>query len=632
VKRLRPVLLVILLGSLASVAPIGHPVAHAARAADTFAQNTITYISPGPTTTVTGQSGGVIAATNPKVEYQPIKDDLSPKRLINAAAIHAAALALTVPHPQSNPLSVGNAPLISGFNGLSHLDQRAAGTGIYANTQFSLEPPDQMLCAANGYVFEGVNNALTVYSTAGAILAGPEAFSQFYNLSPEINRATLIYGDFVSDPRCLYDSGTGRWFVSEVQLGVDPATGAYNGTSHLELAVSKTSDPTGAYTLYSIDTTDTSLGIPGCPCFGDQPLIGTDANGFYISTNEFGIPGVGSGFAGEHLYAASKFALAAGAASIPVVQFYNLTLAEGLAYSLQPAQSPGQQGGDQGQQGANQGQQGANQGQQGGDPNAAALNRDRRHGGTEYFLSSLDFTGTLDNRIAVWALTNTASLATATPNLGLSDRILYSETYGQPFPAVQKAGPTPLGTLVGESLETLNSNDDRMNQVYYAGGKLFGALNTIVATPSCAACVGIAYFVVAPDLDQGTLLGRITNQGYVAVNGENVMFPSIAVNSRGEGAMAFSLVGPDFYPSAAYTLFNQRRGAASVQVGGAGAAPEDGFTGYVAFGGNGVARWGDYSAAVAEPNGTIWGAAEYIPNAPRTQLANWGTYVMHIRP
>jgi len=615
VKRLGPVLLVILLlGGLAGVAPIGHPVARAARAADTFAQNIVTYIAPGPTTTVTGQPGGVISATNAKAEYQQVEDDLSPKRLISAAAIPAAALALTVPHPPTNPLAAGNAPLISGFNGLSHLDQRAAGTGIYANTQFTLEPPDQMLCAANGYVIEGVNNALSVYSTAGTILAGPEAFNQFYGLLPQVNRTTFTYGDFVSDPRCLYDSGTGRWFVTELQLGVDPATGADNGTSHLELAVSKTGDPTGAYTLYSIDTTDTNpaLGIPGCPCFGDQPLIGTDANGFYLSTNEFGIPGVGSGFAGEHLYAISKFALAAGAPSIPVVQFYNLTLAEGIAYSLQPAQSPAQQGFDVNA--------------------AAALNRDRRHGGTEYFLSALDFNGTLDNRIAAWALTNTASLATATPNLGLSDRVLYSEIYGQPPPAQQKAGPTPLGTLVGEPLESLNSNDDRMNQVYYAGGKLFGAVNTIVATPSCAACVGIAYFVVTPDLDQGAIYGRITTQGYVAVNGENVMFPSIAVNSRGDGAMAFSLVGPDFYPSAAYTLFDQRRGAASVQVGGTGTAPEDGFTGYVAFGGNGVARWGDYSTAVAEPNGTIWGAAEYIPNAPRTQLANWGTYVMHIRP
>ena len=36
------------------------------------------------------------------------------------------------------------------------------------------------------------------------------------------------------------------------------------------------------------------------------------------------------------------------------------------------------------------------------------------NGGTEYLLSSLDFSASLDNRIAVWQLTNTRSLNTAT--------------------------------------------------------------------------------------------------------------------------------------------------------------------------------------------------------------------------
>jgi hypothetical protein len=62
-------------------------------------------------------------------------------------------------------------------------------------------------------------------------------------------------------------------------------------------------------------------------------------------------------------------------------------------------------------------------------------------------------------------------------------------------------------------------------------------------------------------------------------------------------------------------------------LGAAGAAPEDGFTGYAFFGGNGVARWGDYSAATADEDGSIWLATEFIPNSPRTQLANWGTFI-----
>jgi hypothetical protein len=72
-------------------------------------------------------------------------------------------------------------------------------------------------------------------------------------------------------------------------------------------------------------------------------------------------------------------------------------------------------------------------------------------------------------------------------------------------------------------------------------------------------------------------------------------------------------------------------GVGPIQIAAPGAAPDDGFTGYGAFGGR-VARWGDYSAAVADADGAIWMAVEYIPNSPRTVLANWGTFIGKIVP
>ena len=113
------------------------------------------------------------------------------------------------------------------------------------------------------------------------------------------------------------------------------------------------------------------------------------------------------------------------------------------------------------------------------------------------------------------------------------------------------------------------------------------------------------------------------------MNGENVLFPSIAVNRSGFGAMAFTLSGPDYYPSAAYVRFDFGRPVGPIHVSGPGALPEDGFTGYAAFGGNGVARWGDYSAAVYG-DGAIWMGNEFIPDTPRTQLANWGTFLSRL--
>jgi hypothetical protein len=90
--------------------------------------------------------------------------------------------------------------------------------------------------------------------------------------------------------------------------------------------------------------------------------------------------------------------------------------------------------------------------------------------------------------------------------------------------------------------------------------------------------------------------------------------------------MTFTLAGQDYYPSVSFVTLDKVNGAGSIQIAASGAGPDDGFTGYGAFGGR-VGRWGDYAAAVADADGSIWLAAEYIPGGPRSILANWGTFV-----
>ena len=99
----------------------------------------------------------------------------------------------------------------------------------------------------------------------------------------------------------------------------------------------RSGDPSATWTLYAIDTTndgtDGTPANPGCPCLGDQPLIGADAHGFYVSTNEFPFSG---GFNGAQIYALPKAALVAGAAA-QAQHFAGGPLAEGISYSVQPA-------------------------------------------------------------------------------------------------------------------------------------------------------------------------------------------------------------------------------------------------------------------------------------------------------
>ncbi|HLH08904.1 MAG TPA: hypothetical protein VKW78_16815 [Terriglobales bacterium] len=516
----------------------------------------------------------------------------------NASANSSVTKIFTTPTPKPKPV-LGPGAGFMGFNGLSHFDQRFAGTGPYTNTQFSLEPPDQALCTGNGFVMESVNNALAVYDKSGNLLQGPIANSQFFGLAPEVIRSTPpVFGPFISDPKCYYDKQTNRWFMSELEMDTDPATGGSTGSTSTLIAVSQTGDPTGIWNVYQLPTTDDgSSGTPthpNCPCFGDQPLLGADANAIYISTNEF--PVFVAGFNGAQVYAISKRALAKGLAA-NVVQFNLGTLPApdgGTWYSVQPATVP---------------------------PGGAFARN------TEYFLSALQFINEFDDRVAVWAVTNTNTIDKNSPNLQLLQTVITSEVYGQPSPATQKAGPTPLGTAVGQSPlpELIDTNDDRMNQVVYADGILWSGLNTPVHVGSNY-LTGIAYFGVMPWVGGKKLFAMMADQGYVAVSGNNVIFPSIAANNEGRAAMTFTLTGPDYYPSMAYMnmgLWN----SGPVHVGGAGALPDDGFSGYTAYGGNGVGRWGDYTAGVADETGNLWIAAEYIPNATRSQLANWGTFV-----
>ena len=222
-----------------------------------------------------------------------------------------------------------------------------------------------------------------------------------------------------------------------------------------------------------------------------------------------------------------------------------IPLAEGLAYSVQPATSP------------------------------TADGWNTANNGTEYFMSALDFDATTDNRIALWAMTNTKSLDDPTPTVTLTaPTIVSSETYGQPPNAEQKKGPIPLGDALGEHEEQVATNDDRMNQVVYADGKLWSAVNTVVRTSNGASSStdrsGIAYFVVSPSTPTATsVAGSIANQGYVALgNNDNAFFPSIGVNAAGKGVMTFSVSGHHYFPSAAYTPIDA--------VNGAGADPHRG--------------------------------------------------------
>ncbi len=510
---------------------------------------------------------------------------------------------------KSNPVLNG------GFQGLNLYQQRFANGG----NQYTVEPPDQGLCVGNGYILESVNDVLAVYDTTGNTLKGPVDLNTFYGYQAAINRHTFVRGPFVTDPVCAYDQTTGRFVQVVLTLDTRP-NGSYTGNNHLDIAVSNSSDPTGTWTIYKLPVQDN--GTDGTPdhhctggfCFGDYPHIGVDRNGVYLTTNEYEF--FGDAYIGAQIYAISNAQLASGASSISVTQFDTSTAAPGgkPGFTVWPAQSPATQFADD-------------------------------NGGTEYFLSSTaadeaqcdsgvvcSGTGT-SNTIVLWSLANTSSLASNSPTLTLANSALTVDQYAMPPKANQKAGDYPQGQLSGRPEGVLDTNDTRMQQVTYANGKVWGALDTDVIVGGQHKA-GIAYYVVNPGSS------KLALQGTLALANNNLSYPAIGVLENGRGVMAFTVSGDDYYPSAGYAGIDALVGAGDVQIAAAGAGPTDGFTEY-----GGRPRWGDYGATAVDGN-TIWMASEYIAQTctvaqyqadrtcghTRAPLGNWSTRISQVTP
>ena len=498
----------------------------------------------------------------------------------------------------------GGAGVVLGFDGLTLRNQRLANGG----NQFTVEPPDQGLCVGNGFVLESVNDVLRVWDTNGNALTGVIDLNTFYRYPAAINRTTRAFGPSITDPSCVYDAATQRWFHVVLTLDRKGTTSALSGKNHLDIAVSDSADPRGSWTIYKLPVqNDGTDGTPnhfctGGPCLGDYPHIAVNRDGLYITTNEFAL--FGSGFFGAQVYAISKRALVNHSANVPVVLINTGDPSIPFnGFTLWPAQAPA--GGDD------------------------ASNDDGN--GTEYFMSSLavfEDNGT-SNQILIWSLSNTRSLNGTTPNLSLDAKFVDTLTYGVPPRSDQKAGDFPFGQCLSDTTtatpfgvgcwrnfftaggpfpnveKKIDSNDSRMQQVYYSQGKLWGALDTAV-TVGGENRAGIAWFVVNPKS------GKVKNQGVIAVAGNNVTRPAVAATEDGRGIVAFTLTGKDHYPSAAYATLSANYGAGNVQIVAEGVGPADGFTGYnptALFGRR--SRWGDYGAAATDGN-NIWIASEYI--------------------
>ena len=181
--------------------------------------------------------------------------------------------------------------------------------------------------------------------------------------------------------------------------------------------MSTSSNPLSTWNVWDIRTTNNGQdGTPdhrcsGGYCFGDYPQLGLDANGVYITTNEFAFFGQGE-FHGAQLYAFSKEDLIEGDAT-PDAATISDAFSDAMgdtAYTLQPV-------------------------------NSLPADYVSAHNGTMYFaMSQSPFVDGNATGVSLWRLTNTASLDT-TPALQLAETSVETQEYTLGVHALQQARP-----------------------------------------------------------------------------------------------------------------------------------------------------------------------------------------------
>ena len=640
------------------------------------------------------------------------------------ASVPTTKSAAGVDPPTANCPSHGGCESISGTNGGAKTNALALNAAVNQLAYgYTIEPPDQAVCANSAYTMEILNvGDLQLYSTSSLnpVPAGFDTLDDLMGLNSNpstggVNSATGLNWGSAGDVMCNYDySNGGHWIITEIVSAspepASPFSGCFAGVPDtcLEgIAVSQSSSPMGPYNVYFFNpnVVNSDPGSDANPDSGGNAGVllndfakqGTTKDAFLLFYDQFNLYGLGvaDGAGTAQELAFDKTALETGASASSInVAYENM----GTAPSLYPIP-----------------ENGAFQPGAGGTCTTSSTTTynyvcwfevipaqtpdpsqyDNANGGTGWMVGALDYLGLGDNRVAAFDWTGLCNLDNSCPStftggvqfggtIYTTPQVTYmdegvpclAQYGGYCGLAQQKSGPIPLGDLCGIAGLSIYAascpeggiatNGDSATQASYADGQLWTAIPTLVdqqfGNPTSRngltteIHVGAAYWAINAEG------GSVTSAGITSPTHEDLEFPSIAATDGGSALMSFTLSGPDYYPSSAFTWLT---GSSSgvIHITAMGKSPQDGFSEYQFFPNNPNyrPRWGDYGAAIYVPSssdghngyqqgGTIIFASEYIqaPNCgdqaflngitpsgttcggTRAVFANWGSSISSI--
>jgi len=205
---------------------------------------------------------------------------------------------------ESQPAPSANSPLATGFAGLSYGMTYACGAGFTCTDHAT--PPDVQIAAGPNYILEMVNIFYGVWTKQGALV--------------KVSGLASLWGsgsDYIGDPKVLYDSQSGRWFASLLDVS----------QGSVRVGASASDDPTGSWHTYSFKTSGY------CP---DQPILGVNDDKVMVSANDYlpGSKGCSGTFVGLQYWIFNKSQMLTGA-SVD----YQFVPPDNSLFSLHPVHS-----------------------------------------------------------------------------------------------------------------------------------------------------------------------------------------------------------------------------------------------------------------------------------------------------
>ncbi len=154
-------------------------------------------------------------------------------------------------------------------------DFEVAGLGSAANP-FKLVPPDTNGDVGGGYYLQMVNVAFSVFDADDGTKISPEPIFMSSLFDPGPQKLCATHDD--GDPIVVYDDAAQVWVISQFALN-------FNKPRFAEcIAVSESSDPTGAWNAYQFDYPNPNV-LNDYPKFGVWPAANNSA--YFASFNQF---------------------------------------------------------------------------------------------------------------------------------------------------------------------------------------------------------------------------------------------------------------------------------------------------------------------------------------------------------